>query len=146
VPIAPKDLLQHQCIVVPRSDDTYGAWTFTRGDSVETIKVRGNLRCNDSEVAMAWALEGRGILMRSSWDTGRFARAEALKLVLSDYALPNRDLFIVFHNRGAMSAKVRTFIDFAVERLSGLDLIDTLPVATKSPRGSPRRGNKAATR
>jgi len=123
VPRQPKDLLQHQCIVVPRSDDTYGVWTFSRGDQVESIKVRGNLRCNDSEVAQAWALDGRGILMRSGWDTGRFARTDELRIVLGDYELPNRDVFVVFPEGAAMPAKVRAFIDFAVEQLSGLEVV-----------------------
>jgi DNA-binding transcriptional LysR family regulator len=124
VPACPKDLIWHQCIVVLRSDDTYGVWTFSRGDTVENIKVRGNLRCNDSEVALAWALEGRGILMRSAWDTGRYARTDELRIVLEEYDLPNRDLYAVFPEGAAMSAKVRTFIDFAVERLSGLEVIE----------------------
>jgi DNA-binding transcriptional LysR family regulator len=124
VPQCPKDLVWHQCIVVPRSDDTYGLWTFTRGDNVESIKVRGNLRCNDSEVALTWALEGRGILMRSGWDTGRFARTHELRIVLEEYDLPNRDVYVVFPDGAAMSAKVRAFIDFAVEQLSGLEVIE----------------------
>jgi DNA-binding transcriptional LysR family regulator len=123
VPENPKDLAWHQCIVVPRSDDTYGLWTFTRGDTVESIKVRGNLRCNDSEVALAWALEGRGILMRSGWDTGRFARTDELRIVLEEYDLPNRDVYVVFPDGVAMSAKVRAFIDFAVEELAGLEVV-----------------------
>jgi LysR family transcriptional activator of dmlA len=127
MPACPKDLIQHQCIVVMRSDDTYGLWTFTRGDTVESIKVRGNLRCNDSEVALAWALEGRGILMRSAWDTGRYARTDDLRIVLEDYDLPNRDLYAVFPDGAALSAKVRAFIDFVVEELSGLDVIGGSP-------------------
>jgi LysR family transcriptional activator of dmlA len=123
VPTTPKDLTSHECIVVLRNDDTYGVWTFTRGNIVESIKVRGNLRCNDSEVAMAWALEGRGILMRSGWDTGRFARTEELRIVLEDYDLPNRDVFVVFPEGAATSAKLRTFIDFVVEKLSGLEVM-----------------------
>jgi len=123
-PECPKDLIGHQCIVVPRSDDTYGVWTFTRGDTVESIKVRGRLRCNDSEVAMAWALEGRGILLRSGWDTGRYVDTDALRIVLADYALPNRDVYIVFPDGAAMSAKVRAFIDFAVDELAGLRLVE----------------------
>jgi len=117
-PSCPKDLIQHQCIVVLRSDDTYGVWNFTGGDTVENVKVHGSLRCNDSEVALAWALEGRGILMRSAWDTGRYARTDELRIVLEDYALPNRDLYMVFPDGAAMSAKVRAFIDFAVEHLA----------------------------
>jgi DNA-binding transcriptional LysR family regulator len=123
MPACPKDLMQHQCIVVVRSDDTYGLWTFTRGDTVESIKVRGNLRCNDSEVALTWALEGRGILMRSAWDTGRYARTDDLRIVLEGYDLPNRDLYAVFPDRAVLSAKVRAFIDFVVEELSGLDVV-----------------------
>lgn len=121
IPQRPEDLVHHQCIVVPRSDDTYGVWTFTRGDTVETVKVHGALRCNDSEVAQAWALEGRGILMRSAWDTVRYARSGELRIVLEDYDLPNRDLYVVFPEGAAQSAKVRAFIDFAVAHLSNLD-------------------------
>ncbi|MBV7483360.1 LysR family transcriptional regulator [Bordetella sp. BOR01] len=117
-PTCPKDLIQHQCIVVLRSDDTYGVWNFTRGDIMENVKIHGSLRCNDSEVALAWALEGQGILMRSAWDTGRYARTDELRIVLEDYALPNRDLYVVFPDGAAMSAKMRAFIDFAVEHLS----------------------------
>jgi len=122
VPVCPRDLMHHQCIIVPRSDDTYGVWTFSRDNAVESVKVQGNLRCNDSEVAMAWALEGRGILMRSAWDTGRYARSEELKIVLRDYELPNRDAFVVFAG-GVVSAKVRSFVDFAVQELSSLDVM-----------------------
>src|SRR3546814_7520631 len=81
-PTCPKDLVHHQCIVVRRSDDTYGVWTFSRDDTIENVKVHGSLRCNDSEVALAWALEGRGILMRSAWDTARSARHDELRIEL----------------------------------------------------------------
>lgn len=120
VPVCPRDLMLHQCIIVPRNDDTYGVWTFSRNDVEESIKVDGSLRCNDSEVAMAWALEGRGILMRSAWDTERHARNRKLKKVLADYQLPNRDVFVVYGGN-VVSAKVRCFVEFALQAFSEPD-------------------------
>ncbi|CAN5351866.1 LysR family transcriptional regulator [soil metagenome] len=122
-PTVPRDLVAHQCIVVPRSDDTLGVWSFTKGDAVESVKIRGRLRCNDGEVALHWALEGQGILMRSGWDIGRYVRSGELVMVLDDYRLPDRNAFMVFHDGLAMSPKLRSFIDFVAPRLSQLELI-----------------------
>ncbi|CAN5463007.1 LysR family transcriptional regulator [soil metagenome] len=123
-PMTPRELVAHQCIVVPRSDDTLGVWSFTRDGALESVKIGGRLRCNDGEVALHWALQGHGILMRSGWDIGRYVRAGELVTVLNDYRLPDRDVFMVFHDGLAMSPKLRSFIDFVAPRLSGLELIE----------------------
>ena len=38
----------------------------------EAVKVRGNLTTNDGGIAVNWALDGHGILMRAEWDIERY--------------------------------------------------------------------------
>jgi hypothetical protein len=42
------------------------------GSRQETVKVRGPAATNDGEVAVNWALQGHGILLRSEWDVAPY--------------------------------------------------------------------------
>ena len=59
VPQRLTDLQQHNCIFLRQNETPYGVWSFTNGGRTQNIKVRGALSCNDGEVALNWALEGR---------------------------------------------------------------------------------------
>lgn len=117
VPATPQDLVNHACIIHRQNDDAYGIWRMTRGRKTETVKVRGALSSNDGDVVLGWALDGRGIVIRSEWDLTKYLRTGRLQLVLEDYALPPADLFAVYPDRHNLSAKVRAFIDFLAAEL-----------------------------
>ncbi|WP_019142297.1 LysR substrate-binding domain-containing protein [Noviherbaspirillum massiliense] len=117
VPQAPQDLAQHTCIIHRQNDDAYGVWRLTKGRKVESVKVHGTLSSNDGDVVLGWALDGRGIVIRSEWDLNKYLQSGRLQLVLEDYALPPADLYAVYPDRHNLSAKVRIFIDFLVEQL-----------------------------
>lgn len=118
------DLARHQCIVVRRDDTPYGIWSFKRGETVENVRVQGQLSCNDGEVALNWALDGHGIMMRSGWDIARFVRAGQLRVVLADYALPGRDVYAVFSHDKPVAAKVRVFVDFISAWMQDIDRVE----------------------
>lgn len=111
-PLAPADLTRHQCIVLRQNDAAYGVWRLSRGLRTDAVKVRGRLSSNDGEVALNWALNGHGILMRAEWDLAKYLRSGRLELVLSDYATPAADIHAVYPERHQLSAKVRAFIEF----------------------------------
>ncbi len=67
VPLVPRDLQKHNCILLRESDEIYGSWHFSSGTKQETVKVRGSLSANDGECATAWALDGQGIVVRSEY-------------------------------------------------------------------------------
>jgi DNA-binding transcriptional LysR family regulator len=117
-PQVPDDLTRHNCIVLRQDETAYGIWRFTRRSKSETVKVRGSLSSNDGEVALNWALEGHGILMRSEWDLAKYLRSGRLELLLEDYALPPADIYAVYPARHNLSAKVRAFIDFLIAHFS----------------------------
>lgn len=120
VPQTPQELVEHACIIHRQNDDAYGIWRMTKGRRTETVKVRGTLSSNDGDVVLGWALDGRGIVIRSEWDLTKYLRTGRLQVVLQDYALPPADLFAVYPDRHHLSAKVRIFIDFLVTELKGL--------------------------
>lgn len=117
-PKTPQDLVHHNCIAIRQGEDPYGVWRLSREgrkESSETVKVRGNLSTNDGKVAVRWALDGHGILMRAEWDIAHYVRSGQLLRVLPDYQTPDADVYAVYPQQHRLSARVRGFVDFLVE-------------------------------
>ncbi|MGE6661721.1 LysR family transcriptional regulator [Pseudomonas sp. NPDC077408] len=119
-----QDLSQHNCIFLRQNDSIHGVWDFVEGPRTRSIKVRSNLSCNDGEVALNWALEGRGILLRAEWDIARYVRSGRLRLVLEDAQPAPADVYAIYSEQHHLSAKVRHFIDFLVERFRNIDHLE----------------------
>jgi len=117
-PNFPHELTQHQCIVLRQNESAYGNWRLSRGKQTETIKVHGKLSTNDGEVAINWALEGHGILMRAEWDVAKYLRSGRLVQVLADYETPPADVYAVYLERLNLSAKVAYFVEHLRDYLS----------------------------
>jgi LysR family transcriptional regulator, transcriptional activator for dmlA len=114
----PHELTQHQCIVLRQNESAYGNWRLSHGKQIETIKVHGKLSTNDGEVAINWALEGHGILMRAEWDVAKYLRSGRLVQVLADYETPPADIYAVYLERLNLSAKVAYFVEHLRDYLS----------------------------
>jgi DNA-binding transcriptional LysR family regulator len=118
VPETPDDLARHSCIIHRQNDEAWGIWRLTRGRREQSVKVRGALSSNDGDVALGWALDGHGILLRSEWDLAKYLASGRLQVVLPDYMPPPADLFVFYASRKQLPAKVRVFIDFLTEQFS----------------------------
>ncbi|WP_372439531.1 LysR family transcriptional regulator [Pseudomonas aeruginosa] len=117
-PETPKDLMQHNCIVLRQNDVAFGIWRLSQGKQTESVKVRGSLSTNDGEVALNWALDGHGILMRAEWNLASHLSSGRLVEVLSDYETPPADIYAVYLERLNLSAKVSFFIEHLREFFS----------------------------
>lgn len=115
-PKAPRDLARHHCIGIRQGEEAYGTWRLSSGRGAtartESVKVRGNLATNDGEIAVAWALEGHGILMRAEWDIRRHLQSGRLVQVLPQYATPEADIYAVYPQHHQRAARVRAFVDW----------------------------------
>jgi LysR family transcriptional regulator, transcriptional activator for dmlA len=115
-PKTPGDLRRHNCIAIRQGDDAYGTWRLTaeRGSAreAEVVKVRGNLASNDGEIAVSWALDGHGILLRAEWDIACYLKSGRLVRVLPQYRAPDADIYAVYPQRHQLSVRVRSFVDF----------------------------------
>lgn len=119
-PKTPGDLRKHNCISIRQGDEAYGLWRLYAGREAErdaqAVKVRGNLTTNDGEIAVNWALEGHGILLRAGWDIERYLDSGRLVEVLPGYKTPDADIYAVYAPRHQLSARIRTFVDFLEQR------------------------------
>lgn len=112
------DLTRHNCIGIRQGDEAYGVWRLTSGRgaarNTEAVRIKGNLTSNDGEIAVKWALDGHGILMRAEWDFKPYLADGSLVLVLPDHETPNANVFAVYSQRHPMSDRIRAFVDFIV--------------------------------
>ncbi len=117
-PRVPQDLARHNCLGIRQGAEAYGIWRLTSGRTrsakPDSVKIRGNLTTNDGEIAVNWALDGHGILMRAEWDIERYLRNGRLVQVLPQYATPDADIYAVFPQRHQTAARVRALVDFLV--------------------------------
>jgi LysR family transcriptional activator of dmlA len=116
MPKVPHDLTRHNCIGIRQGEEAYGVWRLSSGRgkavSTEAVKTRGNLATNDGEIAVNWALDGHGILMRAEWDIERYLRNGRLVQVLPQYFTPDASIHAVYPQRHQLAARVRAFVDF----------------------------------
>ena len=117
VPKAPGELVRHNCIGIRQGEEAYGVWRLTSGRRAKTetvtVKTRGNLTTNDGEIAVNWALEGHGILMRAEWDIKRYLRNGRLVQVLPQFQTPDADIYAAYPQRHQGATRVRGFVEFA---------------------------------
>jgi LysR family transcriptional regulator, transcriptional activator for dmlA len=117
---APKqlaDLASHACLAIKERDHPFGLWRLhVRGEPV-SIKVTGPLSTNHGEVAVQWALAGRGIVLRSLWDVRPLLASGQLLQVLPDVTQP-ANVWAVYPARLASSAKVRVCVDFLADEFA----------------------------
>jgi DNA-binding transcriptional LysR family regulator len=116
MPMTAHDLTRHNCIGIRQGDEAYGVWRLTSGRGAsrktEAVRIVGTLTTNDGEIAVKWALEGHGILMRAEWDIKQYLADGSLVRVLPDHETPNADIFAVYSQRHQMSNRIRAFVDF----------------------------------
>lgn len=105
------DLAKHNCLAIS-SEGSQRGWTFREGGKNVTIKVSGNMGCNDGQVLHEWALAGKGLAWRSMWEVGSEIESGQLQTVLNDYAAPGNDIYAVFAQRRHLPLRIRTFVDF----------------------------------
>ncbi len=118
-PKVPNDLTRHHCIGIRQGEEAYGLWRLASGRNApaEAVKTRGTLTTNDGEIAVNWALDGHGILMRAEWDIARYLQDGRLVQVLPQYSTPDADIYAVYPQRHQLAARVRAFVDFMAASL-----------------------------
>ncbi len=117
-PSSPRELARHNCIFIREADETFGTWHLRHGAQQETVKVRGTMSTNDGESALAWALDGQGLIVRSEWDVAQPLRSGALRRVLPQWQIAPADIHLVFPARSHRPDKVRALVDFLLEHFA----------------------------
>ena len=112
-PRTPADLAQHDAIAFSLSTSP-DEWSFASG---ETLNPPTKVVVNSNDIAIAAAVDGRGVARALSYQIAPELRAGKLQIVLSEFEPPPIPISVVYAEGRRAAAKVRAFVDFAVERL-----------------------------
>lgn len=82
------------------------------------IPAVGARETNDGAIARAWALDGRGIAMKSVWDIGADLKAGRLQVVMPDWGTPDSPVHALFQRSRYMAPRLRALLDFLIERFA----------------------------
>ncbi len=115
VPQAPADLGRHR-IIAPTAAWASLEWRFGRQQK-SNVTVHPRLFCNTNDAAISAAVEGWGLTRVLSYQIGPHLQAGALQTVLPDFEEEALPIHVIHPEGRRASAKVRAFIDLAVERL-----------------------------
>ena len=111
------DLAGHTCLVIKERDHPFGTWDLQSNNKKTTVKVSGNLSTNHGEVAVQWAIDGYGILLRSIWNVGTLIETGQLVQVLPAYR-QDANIWAVYPAESKQSAKIRVCVEFLRQHFS----------------------------
>ena len=118
-PLEPEDLARHNCL---RFNFRRAApdWPFCRDGQVFSLKVTGNIECSSGEALAQLARIGAGVAHIGTFTVVDDLASGRLVPLLEAYNPDDREpIHAVFVGDQAMPARVRVFVDFLVEHLSG---------------------------
>ncbi|MBB3975442.1 DNA-binding transcriptional LysR family regulator [Rhizobium azooxidifex] len=115
VPKVPSDLAGHR-IIAPTGAWVSLDWQFGQGNRT-SVTVHPRLLCNTNDAAIAAAERGWGLTRILSYQIGPALQEGRLQAVLSEYEEREIPIHVVHVEGRRASAKVRAFVDLAVDRL-----------------------------
>jgi DNA-binding transcriptional LysR family regulator len=118
-PRAPEELERHDCLSFGLAKLTH--WHLARAGEDLHVPVAGRVQVNNGQALRAAALHGLGIVMQPAILLEADVRAGRLVQLLPDYELPSRPMHVVFLPDRYRSPKLRSFIDYVVERFGQVD-------------------------
>lgn len=117
-PCNPSNLKQHNCLVYGDSKTNW-SWPFRmpNGETI-TVKVKGNLICNDGMLIVHAMLQGRGIGFGPSFLFKKYIDEGKIQLLLTEYYNHPTAITALYPHNRHLSRRVRVLIDFLVENLT----------------------------
>lgn len=117
-PRHPADLSEHQALIYNRGPSHL--WRFFQGDQEQQVSVSGRIRVNAAEGLRAAVLAHQGLTTASQWMFAPELANGAVKALLTDWQLPQQQLWAVFPGGRLVSAKARAFVEYVEQLLEHL--------------------------
>lgn len=116
-PVSPEELRDHRLLHFS-GDRTISNWRFVGPQGTTQIPISGPLCANSIEPIRMAALAGLGVAVLPNIAVSEALKTGALRRILADQQLPQRVLQVIYPPSRQLSAKVRLFTDFLIERFA----------------------------
>ncbi|MBJ3776903.1 LysR family transcriptional regulator [Acuticoccus mangrovi] len=117
-PAHPRELADHNCLVLGSREETQAYWSFREGADRFRVRITGDRTVNDGQALKDWAVAGAGVVMKSVFDVADDLAAARLETALDAFTGEATNLYAVFPPRGHDSRRVRVFLDHLAEGLA----------------------------
>lgn len=115
-----EELAQHRCTGYRRANTgKLAQWQFRIGDEIVYRDVPAAICLNDTDMETQAVLSGLGIGQLGSFSATTHIRSGRLIPLLTQHVTEHGMIYIYYGHRTEQSLRVKTFIDFMVERLAG---------------------------
>ena len=115
MPKSPSDLARHNCLTYAYAG-LQNEWHFTRRGRDYKVQVAGNLHGNNGAILCSAAAAGLGVILQPTFLAYEALRTKRLVRILDGWQADELTIYAVYPNRQFLPLKVRSFIDFLVER------------------------------
>lgn len=120
-PKTPNDLKKHQCISYAYSDSVkYWILENNKGEKKQ-IPINSPLSANNGNLICDAMINGMGIASLPTFIAGDVIRKGDAKIIMDDWRPIMEDISLLYPSSKHLSAKVRAFVDLAVEHFKPLD-------------------------
>jgi DNA-binding transcriptional LysR family regulator len=123
IPNHPSELKDHE-IIQASTVEPSSTWQFESSIGKESVKVSPRLHCSQNGAAITAAKQGFGITRVMSYQVGEELKNGSLKRILQNYESKPLPVSIVHLEGRQANAKIRAFIDLAIDRLRANPYID----------------------
>ena len=115
-PGVPDDLRDHDCIQFTLSGHA-DTWLFTKGDMTASVPIDGRYKVTSSLAVRDALHAGFGLSLIPRLYVEEAIAEGHLRTVLDDWSAVEASVYAIYPSRRNVTAKVRAFLDFLVERL-----------------------------
>jgi DNA-binding transcriptional LysR family regulator len=147
-PRRPQELAPHDIIFFAPFPGPH-EWTFhAERDGAgrpERVPFEARFATNSGDAAIDFALSGHGVARLLLYQVLDHVADGRLELLLEPYELPVLPIHVVYPSARLLPAKVRTFLDFAAERVRW-SFAETPPRRSSRPAARSARGTKTVSR
>ncbi|MAY34202.1 MAG: LysR family transcriptional regulator [Rhodovulum sp.] len=106
----------HDCLNLRFPGATEFRWPLQTPEGVHRFEVHGPLESDDGDVLTAWALAGRGIIMKPLFEVAHYIARGDLVVVAEGSPPVATQLACLYPSRRFKDPKVRLFVDFMIAR------------------------------
>jgi DNA-binding transcriptional LysR family regulator len=115
MPERPSDLATHRFMLYTLLSRPEHMRFVSSGGAREDVEVKGHLFCNNADAMLPLLRAGAGLCLSPDVICHEELRAGRLVRALEGWSMPPLRLHVIYPHARHLSAKVRAFVDFAVE-------------------------------
>lgn len=113
-PVKPADLLDHDCLHYTNLPGNQ-TWPLRRGSRTIRQPIRPSFSSNNTALLHSMALSGRGLALLPEFMVSEDVAAGRLDVLMTDYALPDLPVSLVYPSGKLLTGAMRSFLDFVTK-------------------------------